>query len=64
MTTSREQFLNQRETLRVIDNMDRWLAIRELRNISAHEYTESDLAGFFEQLKIEAPHLIAIKERF
>ncbi len=54
-------FVNQAEKLNLLDNTEDWMAIRELRNISAHEYTDKDLAGFFQKLRAEAPHLIAIK---
>lgn len=43
---SLRDFLNQGEKLRIIDNTETWMAIRELRNISAHEYTDNDLALF------------------
>ena len=54
-------FINQAEKLHLLDNTEAWMAIRELRNISAHEYTDKDLAGFFQKLRMEAPRLIAIK---
>jgi len=53
--------LNQAEKLNLINNTETWMAVRELRNISAHEYTDKDLAGFFHKLRAEAPKLIAIK---
>ena len=54
-------FLHQAEKLGLLDNTETWMAIRELRNISAHEYTDKDLAVFFQRLRAEAPRLIAIK---
>ncbi len=56
-------FVNQAEKLNLIDDADIWMAIRELRNISAHEYTDKDLAGFFEKLRTEAPRLLSIKNK-
>lgn len=56
-------FINQAEKLHCLDDADQWMAIRELRNISAHEYTDNDLAAFFNRLRQEAPLLIAIKSR-
>ncbi|MBI5448276.1 MAG: hypothetical protein HY939_06075 [Gammaproteobacteria bacterium] len=56
-------FINQGEKLGVIDHADTWMAIRELRNISAHEYTDKDLAEFFKKLKLETPKLLALKEK-
>lgn len=54
-------FLNQAEKLGLIENVESWMAIRELRNISAHEYTDKDLAEFFLRLKKETPRLLSIK---
>lgn len=56
-------FLNQAEKLHVLDDVDIWMSIRELRNISAHDYTDKDLALFFKRLQQEAPRLIALKNR-
>lgn len=60
---SLRDFLNQAEKLNIIENTEVWMAIRELRNISAHEYTDKDLCEFFIRLKKEAPRLLAIKNR-
>ena len=54
-------FLDQAEKFKILDNVDKWMGIRELRNISAHEYTEKDLSLFFQRIKQEAPRLIMIK---
>ncbi len=54
--------INQAEKMNLINNADKWMAIRELKNISAHEYTDKDLAAFFERIKKEAPLLISIKD--
>ncbi|MBF0361854.1 MAG: nucleotidyltransferase substrate binding protein [Oligoflexia bacterium] len=45
----------------LIENVDEWLIIRSLRNITAHDYTESDLEIFFINIKKYAPKLINIK---
>jgi hypothetical protein len=55
-------FINQAEKLGLIENVERWLAIRELRNISAHEYTDKDLAEFLERLRNECPLLLSIQK--
>lgn len=60
-TGSLRDFVNQAEKLGLIDNVDTWMAIRELRNIAAHEYTDKDLAAFFKRLKQEASILLSIK---
>ena len=54
-------YLNQGEKLGLINNTDTWMAIRELRNISVHDYSEEDISAFFNRLKYECPHLLAIK---
>ena len=58
---SLRDFLHQAEKSNLIEDAEIWMAIRELRNISAHEYTEKDLAEFFRKLRSEAPQLIALK---
>ncbi len=55
--------VNQGEKLGYLENAESWMAIRELRNISAHEYTDKDLAMFFRRLKQEAPLLLEIKKK-
>ena len=56
-------FLNQAEKLLLIEDLKIWLKIRELRNIAAHEYSESNLEVFFQQLKTLAPKLITIRDK-
>lgn len=60
-TGSFRDFLNQAEKLNLLDNVELWMSIRELRNISAHDYTDKDLALFFKRLQQEAPRLIELK---
>lgn len=55
-------FTNQGEKLGLVDDADAWMDIRELRNISAHEYTEEDLSEFFKKLKENAPKLLAVQK--
>lgn len=54
-------FLNQAEKIGIIENADIWLGIRELRNITAYDYTEEDLGQFFQTLRRECPKLLAIR---
>ena len=56
-------YLNQGEKLGVVEDVEKWMEIRALRNISAHDYTEDELTEFFKQLKNYAPILIAIKQK-
>ena len=60
---SLRDFLNTAEKLRLIDNAEVWMNIRELRNISAHEYTEEDLVAVFKRLLLECPRLLSIQEK-
>ncbi|GEM_PF-334401 len=55
-------FVNQAEKLGIIDDTRNWMAIRELRNINTHDYSEKDLAQFFIRLKTETPRLLQIRE--
>lgn len=55
-------FVNYAEKLKIIDNADSWMSIRELRNITAHDYSEKDLEQFFSILRRECPRLLKIKE--
>ena len=59
---SLRDFVNQAEKLGIINNANVWMAIRELRNISAHDYSEQDLSEFFKRLLLECPKLLAIGE--
>lgn len=60
---SLRDFVNQGEKLNIIDNANAWMAIRELCNITAHEYSDEDLAQFFARLKSEAPRLLQLTEK-
>lgn len=58
---SMRDFVNQGEKLGFLDDASAWMNIRELRNVVAHDYSEEELAYFFERLKKECPRLLAIK---
>ena len=62
-TGSFRDFLNQAEKLHLVDDVELWMSIRELRNISAHDYTDKDLTLFFKRLQQETPLLIALKNK-
>lgn len=59
-TGSLRDYLNQAEKLHIIEDANGWMAVRELRTITAHDYSEQDLNLFFQQLKKECPRLLAI----
>lgn len=54
--------VNQGEKFGIIDDADAWMSIRELRNITAHDYSEKDLSFYFEQLRRECPRLLNINK--
>lgn len=58
---SMRDFVNQGEKLGLLDDANAWMNIRELRNVTAHDYSEEELAYFFERLRRECPRLLAIK---
>jgi hypothetical protein len=55
-------FVNQAEKLGLIDDTTIWFEIRELRNISAHEYNEDNLTQFYQQLKVHCPRLLKLTD--
>lgn len=61
---SLRDILNRAEKLNLIDNTSHWVAIKEIRNMQAHEYSEEKLAPFFTAALSEAPHLLVLKELF
>ncbi|MEK6706504.1 MAG: nucleotidyltransferase substrate binding protein [Bdellovibrionota bacterium] len=60
---SLRDFADQGEKMGLIDDTETWMQIRELRNTSAHEYSETGLSRIFEQLRVLAPKLLALKEQ-
>ena len=60
---SLRDFCNFGEKIGLIEDVDAWLELRELRNPTAHDYTDEDLAKFFERLKECAPRALAIASK-
>ena len=56
--------LNKSIQMGLIEDVDFWLKIREFRNREAHEYNEKSLGFFFKELRLHAPKLIALKDKF
>ena len=50
--------LNYCEKLKIIENVPKWLEIRELRNVTVHEYSDQDLNEIFKKLVKFTPELI------
>lgn len=61
-TGSLRDFVNQTEKLNMIEDAERWMQIRELRNITLYDYAEEDLVPFFTTLKKNCPQLLAIQK--
>ncbi len=51
-------FLDMAEKINLISNSDEWMALRELRNKTAHEYTRDDLKLVFEQVLKLTPFML------
>ena len=52
--------LNFAEKKQWVESAEDWLAIRELRNLSEHDYTEEELEIFFKKIKGHAPLLLKL----
>lgn len=50
--------LNYAEKMKVIQDIPSWLEIRELRNVTVHEYSDQDLTEIFKKLLKYTPRLI------
>lgn len=51
--------LNLAEKMNLIIDADRWVALRGLRNQTAHDYEEEDLSAFFKRIRDEAPWVMS-----
>lgn len=58
------EFCNYGEKMNLLDSTDAWLVLRELRNETAHEYEDADLAEFFNRLRSEAPRVLKLRDVF
>lgn len=54
-------FLNQAEKMRLIEDADFYMKMREIRDIHAHDYREDKLILFLTDLKTYAPELLKLK---
>lgn len=61
-TGSLRDYVNQAEKLRFIDEANTWMELRELRNITAHDYTETELSEHFENIREKTPLVLKIKD--
>lgn len=54
--------LHQAEKLKVLTDIPTWMEIRQLRNVTVHEYSDSDLREIFKKLKRYSPLLLALEQ--
>lgn len=55
-------FLNAAHKHGLIDSIEPWLKIREMRNRMAHEYEDSRLQILFEEVRLRASTLLTIRD--
>lgn len=55
--------LNRAEKLGLIDNVEVWMEIRELRNATVHEYSDQDLEKIFQKFRIYSPLLLDLPKK-
>ena len=55
-------YINKAEKLALIESAHQWIAIREIRNVSVHEYADEDLTALYQKLKSLCPTLLAIRQ--
>lgn len=56
-------YLNRAEKLGLIDSIDVWLDIRDLRNVAVHEYSEGDLEKILKKFLQYTPLLLELRKR-
>lgn len=54
--------LNKAEKLNLLSNVPMWMEIRELRNVTVHEYSEEDLKQIFKKLLKFTPTIINLEK--
>ena len=59
---SLRDFLNTAEKLGFIEDSLHWIELKEIRNMQAHEYTETKLAKFFKLALEKAPSVLKLKD--
>ena len=56
--------LNQGIKVKLIENnLEWWLAMRELRNIAAHEYNNEDISAFYQRILKECPKVLLLTDK-
>ncbi len=59
---SMRDIINMGEKLSLLDDADAWVEIREMRNVTAHEYSDAAFDAYIGNLLRLTPHLINIKK--
>ncbi len=54
--------LHRAEKLGVLQDVPFWLEVRQLRNVTVHEYSDEDLKAIFAKLKTIAPTLFKLEK--
>lgn len=54
--------LHRAEKLEIIRDVPHWMEIRELRNVTVHEYSDEDLKQIFIKLKAFTPDLLLLEQ--
>lgn len=52
-------YLNMAEKAKLIENVDHWLSLRELRNIQAHDYTNEAFQQFITAIQLESQFVLS-----
>ncbi len=60
---SLRDYCNFGEKIGLIDDVEKWMELRELRNSTAHDYTDEDLSRFFERIRQCAPRALLIASK-
>lgn len=55
--------LQRAEKLGVLEDIPYWLEIRQLRNVTVHEYSDEDLQEIFKKLVLYTPSLLELEKK-
>ncbi len=55
--------LNRACKLGLIENVETWMEIRQLRNATVHEYSDQDLEKIFEKFRKFSPLLLVLPQK-
>ncbi len=55
-------YLHYAEKLKALENLPMWLEIRQLRNVTVHEYSDQDLKEIFRKLVSFTPEILNLEK--